>query len=69
MAEPARITVNDAAQRLSRSEDVVFLDSRSEASYQAATLQIPGSIRVPPDDVASALDRIPRSRLLVPYCT
>jgi rhodanese-related sulfurtransferase len=50
-------------------EAVVFLDSRSAEAHGKADAQIPGSIHVPPDDVESHLDDIPKRGLIVPYCT
>lgn len=67
--EPQRITPAEAKRRLDSGEAVVFLDSRSDEAWRKAELQIPKSIRVPPDDVEAHLDEIPRRGLIVPYCT
>ncbi len=66
---PRRISVDEVSRRLDAGERVTFLDSRSEAAWEAADEQIPGSIRVPPDEVMEYLDEIPREGLIVPYCT
>jgi hypothetical protein len=67
--ELQRITVDDAKRRLDAGQRIVFADARSDESWRKAELQIPDSIRVPPDAVEALLDRIPRDALIVPYCT
>ncbi len=67
--EPRRISAEEVKRRLDAGEAITFLDSRSDSAWQNATLQIPKSIRVPPNDVDSYLDDIPRDGLVVPYCT
>ncbi len=68
--EIPRITPEQVAERVRRGERVVFLDARSSGAYQAATEEIPASIRVPPGDVDGHLSEIPRdANLLVSYCT
>ncbi len=69
MTEPQRISPEEAKRRLDAGEPVVFLDSRSPAAWQQAAFEIPHSIRVPPDEVARHAAAIPRTGLIVPYCT
>jgi rhodanese-related sulfurtransferase len=66
---PQRITPAEVKRHLDTGEAVVFLDSRSDDAWRHAELQIPRSIRVPPDEVEAHLDEIPRRGLIVPYCT
>jgi len=67
--EPQRITVEEVKQRRATGESVVFLDARAEDAWQKAEVQIPGSIRVPPNDGEAHLHEVPRRGLIVPYCT
>jgi rhodanese-related sulfurtransferase len=67
--EPRPISVADAKRRLDRREAVVFLDTRADDAWQKAELQIPESIRVPPDGVEAHFNDITREGLIVPYCT
>ena len=67
--EPERIRVEDVKRAIDAGERVVFLDSRAPDVWRKAELQIPGSIRVPPDEAESHLNIIPRQALIVPYCT
>lgn len=64
-----RVTVEEVKERMSRGEQLVFVDSRSEESRGKSDVQIPGSIRVPPDDAAANVDRVPKDRSVVTYCT
>jgi len=68
--EVLRIDIDELKQKMGRGERIIFLDARSKDAYEESTVQIPGSIRVPPDEVDAMLDEIPRhGGLIVPYCT
>ena len=67
--EPQRISVNELKRRLDSGESIAFIDARADDAWQRAETRIPGSIRVPPDEVEAHLDEIPKHRLVVPYCT
>lgn len=45
------------------------VDARSAKAYGAATEHIPGSVRVPPDDVDRHAGEVPRQATAVAYCT
>lgn len=63
------VTIGEVQRWIDEGENVVFLDSRSERAWLGGTTQIPGSIRVPPDDVGAHLDEIPADARIVTYCT
>jgi rhodanese-related sulfurtransferase len=63
-----KIDVNEA-KRLFEQGAATFLDTRSPDSWRESDVQIPGAIRVPPDEVAEHLSEIPLSGTLVTYCT
>lgn len=67
--EVTRIMVDEVRTRLDRGEPLVFVDARSAESWGKAKSQIPGSVRVPPDDVADYVNGVPRGRAIVTYCT
>jgi len=67
--EPQRITPEEVKRRIDSGEAVVLLDTRSDEAWRASDAQIPGSIRVPPDEAEAHFDEIPRRGLIVPYCT
>jgi rhodanese-related sulfurtransferase len=67
--EVTRITVDEVRTRLDRGEPLAMVDARSADAWEKAESQVPGSIRVPPDDVAGHLAGIPMDRAVVTYCT
>jgi rhodanese-related sulfurtransferase len=64
-----RITVEELKRRMDAHEALTVLDARAPDAWERSDVQIPGSIRVPPDKVDEHLSEIPRDRLVVPYCT
>ena len=66
--EIPRITVRQVATRLAGGQEVIFLDARSEEDWQRAALQIPGSLRAPPDRL-ERLPAMPDDPVVVAYCT
>ena len=62
-----------SAAELKRLEDaggrIAVLDARSPDAWDNSDAQIPGSLRVPPDEVKDHLSGIPRVGLVVVYCT
>ena len=67
--EITRITVDEVRERLARREPLTIVDARSAEAWAKAETQIPGSVRVPPDDVAGHAEHVPRDRAVVTYCT
>jgi rhodanese-related sulfurtransferase len=67
--EITRITVDEVRERLARGERLTIVDARSAEAWAKAQTQIPGSVRVPPDDVAAHAEHVPRDRAVVTYCT
>jgi sodium/hydrogen antiporter len=67
--ETPRVTVQELAQRLASEDPPILLDVRSRSSYDSSTTEIPGSIRVLPDEVIEWAAGKPHDRLVVAYCT
>jgi rhodanese-related sulfurtransferase len=68
--EIPRISISEVGERIAKGEPVAFLDARSAKAYAAATEQLPGSRRIPPDaDLRSYAATLPRDAVLVAYCT
>jgi rhodanese-related sulfurtransferase len=63
------ITIDELRRRLDANEPIALLDARAPAVWQQSDVQIPGSLRVPPDEVDRLLTDIPRDRPVVAYCT
>jgi sodium/hydrogen antiporter len=68
-AEIPRITPDELAARLAGPEPPVVLDVRSRAQYDADDDQIPGSMRVLPDQIMDWATKADRARAVVAYCT
>jgi NhaP-type Na+/H+ or K+/H+ antiporter len=65
----ARITPAELASQLDGPEPPIVLDVRTRGQYQNDPGQIPGSIRVLPDQVEEWAAKEPRARAVVAYCT
>ena len=50
-------------------KDVVFVDARNPHAWGEAKTKLPGAIRVPANDLKSNLDKLPKGRPIVAYCT
>ena len=66
--EDVKVTADQAKQWLDAG-DVVFLDTRSPQSWSASDQQLPGSLRVTPDEVAEKARRWRPGTAVVAYCT
>jgi len=66
---PTRITVDELRERLNRGEQFTILDNRNPTAWSEASIKLPGSLRVPADEVESRLSEIARDRAIVTYCT
>lgn len=64
-----RITPQDLAGRLAAANPPVVLDVRTRAQYDQDTGQIPGSVRVLPDQLQSWAVTASHDRPVVAYCT
>jgi NhaP-type Na+/H+ or K+/H+ antiporter len=64
-----RITPAELAARLSSAQPPLVLDVRSRADYDADASQIPGSVRVLPDQIGAWANTAARTRPVVAYCT
>ena len=64
-----RISADELARRLAGAHPPVVLDVRRRAEYDADAGQIPGSVRVLPDQVGAWATTAERARPVVTYCT
>ena len=65
----ARVTPAQLAELLARSNPPVVLDVRTRGQYDQDPNQIPGSIRILPDQVSEWAEKEPHARSIVAYCT
>jgi len=64
-----RITVEGLQELLQAADPPIVLDVRSRSQYERDDGQIPGSVRVLPDEVGLWSTEQAAGRLIVPYCT
>ena len=64
-----RITVDVLYELMNSDTPPVVLDVRTRAKYETDGGQIPGGVRVLPDEVTDWASGQPRDRLVVAYCT
>jgi NhaP-type Na+/H+ or K+/H+ antiporter len=67
--DTSRITVADLAARLAGTNPPLVLDVRTRAQYDNDAGQIPGSIRLLPDQTEAWAASASRARSVVTYCT
>jgi 3-mercaptopyruvate sulfurtransferase SseA len=65
--DDARRITAEELHKLWEKNDVLIIDTRSEAAYKDE--HIKGSISVPSGDVATRIDELPRNKMIVAYCT
>lgn len=65
----ARIRPEEVQQMLSQGEDVVIVDLRSRLAVERDPKKLPGALLIPPDEFEQHVERIPRDREIILYCT
>ncbi len=61
-----RVTVDELWQRLQGGEEIVVVDVRTQADYEAG--HIPGAVSIPEADFPARAAELSRDRLLIFYC-
>ena len=69
MAADLRITAEELRRRMQAGEEFTIIDVRNPHAWAEATDVAAGAIRVALEDAEQAIDRIPRNRPIVTYCT
>ncbi|WIG58384.1 MAG: hypothetical protein OJF49_001130 [Ktedonobacterales bacterium] len=64
-----RVAPEELAELLASDKPPVVLDVRTRAQYDVAQNQIPGSVRVVPDQILEWAAKAARDRTVVAYCT
>ena len=65
----ARITAQELKARMASGEKLIILDVRNDPAYRESNYKIPGSIRVPLEEVDKISEEIPKDALVIAYCT
>ena len=66
-ADDARRITAEELHKLWEKKDVLIIDTRGEPDYKAG--HIPGAVSVPANVVAEKVDELPRTKMIVAYCT
>ncbi len=66
-ADEARRITAEELHKLWEKKDVLIIDTRGEPDYKAG--HIPGAISVPANTVATKVEELPRTKMIVAYCT
>ncbi len=69
MPAAPRITAEELKRRIDSGEDFTMIDVRNLAAWAQSDTMMPGAIRIPLDELQQHLNRIPKRRPVVAYCT
>jgi rhodanese-related sulfurtransferase len=69
MANAPRITPDELRRRMDAGEDFTVIDVRNPNAWAQSDVIIPEAIRVPLENLEENLQRIPKNRPVVAYCT
>jgi rhodanese-related sulfurtransferase len=64
-----KMPVDEVMQRLDAGDPLIFVDARSEEAWQESHVQIPNSIRVPPDQAEEFAGAVADEATIITYCT
>lgn len=62
------ITSQALKEQMSQDKDILVLDVRRDADYEADTRMIPGAVRHNPEQVDEWVQEIPKDKDVVVYC-
>jgi rhodanese-related sulfurtransferase len=66
---PSPLTVADVSDLIDRGELIAFIDSRNPIAWGSSKVTLPGALRIPIDEVDRHVQKLPRDRRLIVYCT
>jgi rhodanese-related sulfurtransferase len=69
MADAPRITATDLKRRIDAGEDFTVIDTRNPHAWAESGEKAAGALRIPLDEAEAYLDRIPKDKAVVAYCT
>jgi rhodanese-related sulfurtransferase len=64
-----KLPADEIKRRLDSGEPLIVIDARSDDSWSTSDLQIPNSIRVPPDRTDEFVAAFPQDAPIITYCT
>lgn len=69
MADAPRITPDELNRRMAAGEEFTLIDARNPEAWAQSDAMLPRAIRIPADKLEENLDRIPKEKPVVAYCT
>lgn len=69
MAELKRITVKEVKEKMDKDEPVLFIDTRNPRDWSESDVKLPEALRIHFSELEKHLDKLPRDRSIVTYCT
>jgi NhaP-type Na+/H+ or K+/H+ antiporter len=63
-----RMPITRLKEMIDKGEPVTIIDVRREAAFEGSRQRIPGSIRIPVDEIMERIGEIPRGRPVVLWC-
>ena len=67
--EPERITITELKKKLERGEPIFFIDTRNFHDWGTTDIMVKGARRIHYSELGQHLDKLPRDRTIVTYCT
>jgi hypothetical protein len=64
-----KLSVDEVKTRLDAGDPLIFIDARSETAWTSSDVQIPNSLRVPPDRAEAFEGAVSEDATIVTYCT
>jgi membrane protein DedA with SNARE-associated domain len=65
----ARIAPEELLERIGRGEELIVVDLRGSAEFEASPALLPGAIHMSPEELDARHQEIPRDREIILYCT
>ncbi len=69
MDNAPRITKEELEKKLDLKEDFVLLDVRNPVDYGNSNVKLPGSVRIPLNELDNRLNELDRKKDVIAYCT
>jgi len=66
---PTRISVDEVKKLMEEGTPIAFVDSRNPEAWAESDTTLPGCIRVPADSVERNVQKLPKDRMIITYCT
>ena len=66
---PDRITTHELKRKLDAKEDIVIIDNRAGSAWIGSQVKIKGALHIPLQQLLTSLDKLPKDKEIITYCT